>query len=189
MSRTLTHETFSRLLASLDPDHEKAGEEYEQLRLTLLRYFQWRNAPFPEEQADAVLDRVARKLTEDVVIRNLRAYCVEVARRVLLEAWKGKENKSTALDPTIHDVAVSGTDEEARQREVRLNCLEECLNSLPAQSRDLIVEYYQDERGDHIKSRKAMAASLGLPRGALASRARRLREKLEQCVKQCLRAK
>jgi RNA polymerase sigma factor (sigma-70 family) len=186
MSGTLTSESFTRLLASLDPDHETAGEKYEALRLTLLRYFQWRNAPFSEEQTDEVFDRVAHKLSDDVAIRNIRAYCIEVARLVLLEAWKGKD-KRAALDPAIHDAAVSNSDEEARQREARRSCLDQCLDSLPAQSRELIVEYYQDDKGDHIKRRQALAARLGVPRGALASRARRLRENLEHCVKQCLR--
>ena len=53
----------------------------------------------------------------------------------------------------------------------------------------LIVEYYQDERRDRIGRRKALADALGLRREALANRAQRLRDKLEQCVRRCFNEK
>src|SRR5437773_5635501 len=135
MPATLTSETLTRLLASLDQDREKAGEKYEQLRLTLMRFFQWRGAPFPEEQTDEVLDRVARKLTDGVEIRNISSYCGEVARLVLLEALKATDSKLTALDSTIHERAAADPADEAQQRESCLSCLDDCLNSLPGPSR------------------------------------------------------
>lgn len=79
--------------------------------------------------------------------------------------------------------------DEAQERELRLACLEDCLNLLPSESRELIVEYYQDSRRDRIERRKSLAASLGLQREALANRAQRLRDKLERCVKSCLQRK
>ncbi len=52
MKAALTSETFAALLFSLDADRERAGEKYEDLRRTLIRFFEWRGAPFPEEHAD-----------------------------------------------------------------------------------------------------------------------------------------
>ena len=52
MQAGLTADIFAKLLARLDPDRERAGERYEDLRRTLTRFFEWRNAPFPEEQTD-----------------------------------------------------------------------------------------------------------------------------------------
>ena len=189
MQAGLTADIFGKLLARLDPDRERAGERYEDLRRTLTRFFELRNAPFPEEQTDEVFNRIARKLFEGVEIRNIGSYCYEVARLVCLEALKGRDSKRASLDPDNHDVAVVDRADEARENEIRLACLEDCLDSLPIESRELIVEYYKDNKRERIEQRKSLAASLGLQREALANRAQRLRDKLEQCVKSCLRRK
>src|ERR1700692_661929 len=94
----LTSETFTKLLASLDADRERAGEKYEDLRRTLIRFFEWRSAPFPEEHTDEALNRVAKKLDEGVEVRNMGGYSYEVARLVFLEAVKGHDSKSSPLD-------------------------------------------------------------------------------------------
>src|SRR2546428_1309564 len=189
MQAGLTADIFAKLLARLDPDSERAGERYEELRRTLTGFFEWRNVPFPEEQTDEVFNRIARKLFEGVEIRNIGSYCYEVARLVCLEALKGKDSKRASLDPATYDIAVVDRADEARERELRLACLDDCLESLPIESRELIVGYYQDTKSDRIERRKSLAASLGLQREALANRAQRLRDKLEQCVKSCLRRK
>jgi len=188
MQAGLTADIFGKLLARLDPDRERAGERYEDLRRTLTRFFEWRNAPFPEEQTDEVFNRIARKLFEGVEIRNIGSYCYEVARLVCLEALKGRDSKRASLDHS-HDVAVVDRADEERESELRLACLEDCLDSLTIKSRELIVAYYQDNKRDRIERRKSLAASFGLQREALANRAQRLRDKLEQCVKSCLRRK
>ena len=48
----------------LNEEEGKAGEGYEDLRRTLIGFFEWRGAPFPEEHADESLNRIARKLDE-----------------------------------------------------------------------------------------------------------------------------
>jgi DNA-directed RNA polymerase specialized sigma24 family protein len=75
------------------------------------------------------------------------------------------------------------------EKEDRLTCLDDCLNALQSDNRDLIMEYYLDEARGRIDRRKDLAARLGLRRDALANRAQRLRDKLEQCVTRCLRKK
>ena len=186
MEASLTADTFTNLLVRLDPDRERAGERYEELRRTLTRFFEWRGAPFPEEHTDEVFNRLALKLSAGVDVNNLRAYCYEVARLVCLEALKGKDSKQTPLDPEHHDVAVVDRSAETREHETRLNCLEDCLASLPKESQELIVAYYQDDKRDRIERRRSLCASLGLQREALANRAQRLRDRLERCVKRCL---
>ena len=64
MKAALTQESFAALLLFLDADRERAGEKYEELRRTLIRFFEWRGAPFPEEHADETLNRVARQAAE-----------------------------------------------------------------------------------------------------------------------------
>src|SRR5437588_312798 len=189
MAAALTGEAFAKLLARLDPDRERAGEKYEDLRRTLIKFFEWRGAPFPDEQTDETFNRVARKLDEGVEIKNVGGYCYEVARLVCLEALKGNERKRDPLETDHPDAAGADAADSALERERLLDCLEQCLNRLPAESRALIVEYYRDERRDRIERRKALAAALGLRREALANRAQRLRDKLEQCVRRCFNKK
>ena len=189
MAAALTGEAFAKLLARLDPDRERAGEKYEDLRRTLIKFFEWRGAPFPDEQTDETFNRVARKLDEGVEIKNVGGYCYEVARLVCLEALKGNERKRGPLETDHPDAAGADAADSALERERLLDCLEQCLNRLPAESRALIVEYYRDEKRDRIERRKALADALGLRREALANRAQRLRDKLEQCVRRCFNEK
>jgi DNA-directed RNA polymerase specialized sigma24 family protein len=189
MKPALTTATFDYLLTCLDSNREQAGERYEELRRTLTRFFEWRGAPFPDEHTDEVFNRVARKLSDGVAIRNMGSYCYEVARLICLEAMKSHDSKRTSLDSSHHEVATATVGTALDEHELRLNCLEECLDALPTDSRDLIVEYYQDEKRNRIERRKALAVKLGLQREALANRAQRLRDRLEQCVRRCISKK
>jgi len=186
MPSVLTADAFTKLLDRLDADRERAGDQYETLRRTLTRFFEWRGAPFPDELTDETFNRVARKLDEGITIGNIGGYCFEVARLVRLEAFKGRDSKRSSLD-AVHEkvVATSATDDPART-ERRLACLDECLGSLPPEGRVLVTEYYQDERRARIDRRKALAERLGLRRDALANRAQRVRDNLERCVSACL---
>ena len=189
MAAALTAESFSKLLACFDVDRDSAGEKYEELRRTLIRFFEWRNAPFPDDHTDEVFNRVARRLSEGLEIRNIRGYCYEVARLVCLEALKGADARREPLEPGHQEVASPVSDDESAEREIRFSCLDGCLDNLPEGGRTLILEYYQDESRGRIDRRKALAMRLGLNREALANRAQRLRFRLEQCVIHCINKK
>jgi len=189
MERELTSQAFVRLLERLGDDEEQAAQKYEDLRHTLIRSFEWRGAPFPEEHADETFNRLARKLDEGVEIRNVSEYAYSVARLVWLEALKGDHKRNTPLDEIQHEPVAIDTLSEKAEKEVRLNCLDDCLDALPPDSRDLIMEYYVDEKRGRIDRRRDLAQRLGLRRDALANRSQRLRDKLEQCVTRCLKKK
>jgi DNA-directed RNA polymerase specialized sigma24 family protein len=185
MRREVTAEMFGRLLSALDRDPDRAGEKYEELRRVLVRFFQWRGAPFPEEHADETFDRVSRKLGPDLEIANIGGYCYEVARLVCLEELKGRDSKAVSMDwitgRPFPPAAVERGDQTSR-----LTCLEDCLGALPQESRELILEYYRDDGRMRIDRRRALADRLGVPRETLANRAQRVRDRLEQCVSDCL---
>jgi DNA-directed RNA polymerase specialized sigma24 family protein len=185
MRREVTAEAFGRLLEVLDPDRNRAGERYEELRQVLIRFFEWRGAPFPDQHTDETFDRVSRKLNPGVEIANIGGYCYEVARLVCLEALKGRDSKSVSIDaigaPVIVAAAIESSDFASR-----LACLESCMAALPQDSRELILEYYRDEGRVRIDRRKALAERLGVPRETLANRAQRVRDRLERCVRECL---
>ncbi len=181
---TLTGEALARFLACLDPDADRAGAKYESLRLTLMKFFDWRGAHFPEECADETINRVIRKLDGGDVLRDVETYCLGVARMVFLETLKRPEHRRVGLDEAP-DLAAPVPEDEDDDEQRR--CFNHCLRELPPESRQLILLYYRDERREKINNRQAMADRLGIPLNALRSRVQRIRDRLERCVEQCLR--
>ena len=179
---TLTEESFTKFLAHLDRDRDRAGEKYEALRLTLVKFFDWRGAHFPEECADETFNRIARKIDSGEVIRDVATYCRGVARMILLESLRQPERKNIALDEVTSVVAPSP---ELDETDAKRDCFERCLNDLPAENRRLILEYYRDESRRKIENRRLLAEKLGIPLNAVRSRAQRVRSKLENCVNRC----
>src|SRR5262245_29135467 len=74
---TLTQEAFDKLLATLDEDRERAGEIYLEIRSNLVRFFEWRGCPFPEDHADETFNRVAKRAEEEKIL-NPSSYCIGV---------------------------------------------------------------------------------------------------------------
>ena len=79
---------------------------------------------FSEEHADETLNRVARKLSDGVEIRNISGYCYEVARLVFLETIKAVDSRTESLESAGSDlVAASDPSGEHIGKELRLTCL------------------------------------------------------------------
>jgi DNA-directed RNA polymerase specialized sigma24 family protein len=189
MEAGLNTDTFTKLLNWLDVDRERAGEKYEYLRRTLIRFFEWRGGPYPEEHADEVFNRIGRKLDQGIEIQNISAYSYEVARLVFLETTKRIDNKQASLQSIKVDPVALDATEEVTNKETRLKCLEDCLGTLPEESAALVLEYYRHEKRGQVEHRRALADRFGLRRDALANRVQRLRDKLQYCVSSCLRKK
>ena len=179
----LTQEAFDKLLTSFGEDQESAAAKYLEVRSNLVRFFEWRGCPFPEDHADETINRVAKRLAGGEEINNPSGYCVGVARMLLLEINKERAREQQALDEMANSqVAYS----DASESEERIECLRSCLQNLPGDNRELIVEYYQGEKGAKIKNRKRLVERLGIPVNTLRMRALRLREKIQSCVEDCL---
>jgi len=182
----VTGETFARFLDQLDADRERAGIKYEELRRVLIRFFEWRGAPYPEEHTDETFDRVARKLAEGVAIANVGAYCYEVARLISLEALRTPALRRAAVDDAAAGIAATQPAEsDDPDADRRMQCLQRCLAELSGESRRLILDYY-GEAASRVDHRRTLAARLGVERDALANRVQRVRNKLEACVSRCL---
>ena len=184
----LTEESFAKLLAFLDPDIERAADKYEGARRMLVRFFDWRGAYFPDELADETLNRVARKIDEGDEIRDFTNYCYGIARFVFLESLKRPDARRESLEDLDKTPAAAGRDEDEEQ-DRQYECLEGCLDTLPPESREMILNYYQDEKREKIDHRKGLAERLGIPLNALRSRAQRMRDRLEKCVNECVEKK
>jgi DNA-directed RNA polymerase specialized sigma24 family protein len=87
--------------------------------------------------------------------------------------------------PELPDKADNKESKDEAERRAR--CLDDCLTALPPESRYLITQYYCCSGADLIERRHQLAKQLGLVREALANRAQRLRNKLEQCITKCER--
>lgn len=182
----LTKPAFDKVLRCLDPDPEIAAEKYLVLRRNLVRFFEARGCYFSEDYADETINRLAKRLVEGEEVREISSYCYGVARFLLLELHKEQEREEKAFrEQPLHIVNAEPDhlEEHARRHE----CLNSCLAKLPAESRDLILQYYCGDKRSKIDNRKKMAGELGIPQRALRSRAVRIREKLETCMSRCLK--
>src|ERR1700719_3941419 len=83
----LSTERFTGLLAWLDSDRATAAEKYVVLRHKLVRVFERIQYGDPEDLADQAIDRIAKKLEEEV-IHNLNSFAYSVAMKISLEARK-----------------------------------------------------------------------------------------------------
>lgn len=191
----LTADAFAALLENLHPDRERAGTEYERIRQKLLKFFKWRGCSDPEEYADRTIDRVARRIMEGAELRVRDAYLFfhGVALNVLKEHWRGPAPDSGTLDDLPPSLSPADDPAEIREREERrqdqerqLECLDGCLQTLPAESRELVKKYHQSEGRAKIEGRKELAALLKIPLNALRIRVFRIRTELEVCVDSCL---
>jgi hypothetical protein len=60
------------------------------------------------------------------------------------------------------------------------------MGELTPANRELLVEYYRDDRRAKIDHRKELAARLGIAQNALRIRVYRLRATVQECVYACL---
>ena len=175
----LTEESFERLLRWLDADRARAGEMYEEIRLQLIKIFTARGCLVAEDLADETIDRVAKK-TEAIGSTyegNPALYFYGVARMVYLEYVR---EKRAAPPPPFPN---------CEEEEQRYMCLENCLERLTPKNRQLIIAYYGEDSEGKIDRRRALAESMEMEPNALWVRVHRLREKLRQCVGDCLQSK
>jgi DNA-directed RNA polymerase specialized sigma24 family protein len=176
----LTQEAFTKFLAWLNPNPDRAGEKYEDIRRRLIRIFTCRGCTCAEDLADETINRVIRKVPEiaETYVGDPALYFYGVGHNVHLEHVRKKP--SPQAPPPAE--TPSRTDEE-------YECLERCMERLSLRSRELLLDYYREEKGAKIDLRKRLAQELGIPLNALRIRAYRIRRDLQACVLQCLQQK
>jgi len=180
----LSPEAFESLLAQLDPDRERAGEHYESIRRRLVRLFEWRGCEFPEDLADETFNRVARRLAEGLRIESPDPYgfFCGVAHFLHKEVLRERAREQQARDSG--DWPPSTAEEEEEPEDRRLGCIRRCLDELPPDQRQLLLDYHQGE--DHIRCRQKLADDLGMGMNALRIRVHRVRRQLGECLDRCL---
>jgi DNA-directed RNA polymerase specialized sigma24 family protein len=186
--KDLTLEAFTTFLTRLSPNPEVAGEKYEELRRQLIRFFEWRGSRISEELADETLNRVMRKIEEgEEIEKNILALSLGIARFVFMEYRRLPDNRRVEIEE-LFTVAAPSVRQEGDD-DLWLICLKECLSYLSDEDRELIIEYYQEDKQAKIDCRKALAAKLGISINTLFSRAKRIRDRLERSVMDCVERK
>jgi len=188
----LNAEAFEKLLFSFDADPDKASLMYEDIRRRLIRQFRASQSQIPEEQADEVFNRTARKIyEEDFVLdrNNPYAYFHQIARYVLLEQQResrrrmlGLEDLPASEEPFYNPEEVLARFSERLRNETGLNYLRECRRSLSRKETD-ILDRYDSAKGDQ---RKELAKETGKTVNALKISINRIRKKLIDCAKKKL---
>lgn len=176
--KELTQEAFDRLLVWLNPDREQAGRKYEEIRLRLIKIFTCRGCVTPEDLADDTINRVARKVPEIApsYVGDPALYFLGVAHNVCLEYFRKRPEPDP---PPLPD--------NPERKEHLDDCLDRCMQRLTSKNRQLILEYYREEKPSKIDHRKELAQRLGIALNALRIQACRIRASLQECVFECLK--
>jgi DNA-directed RNA polymerase specialized sigma24 family protein len=174
--RDLTAAAFNQLLDWLDRDRETAARRYEQIRSRLITIFECRGCPVAEELADTTIDRVATKISQITAdyVGDPEKYFYGVAGKIYLEYVRKRPVPEPAPPPILTE-----------EIELKYRCLEQCMEGLREENRELILFYYGQDGRQKINQRKALAVRLGLAANALSMRAHRIRESLGKCVSDC----
>ena len=178
MKQEITPEKFSSFLEWLNPDLERAGEEYERLRFRLCRFFSLRGCNFADELADETINRVIVKIAAEK-IDNKMAYCYGVAKNVYRESLR---KERTYLD--IHEVTIAADAPEPQS--FSSECLDKCLARLSSDTRNLLLDYFSETKQKKIELHQRISESLKTTQTALRMRVMRSKQKLKTCVQECM---
>ena len=184
--RSVSREAFDQMLAWLDSDRERAGQKYEEIRYRLITIFVCQGCIDPEGLADETIDRVIQKVPEIApnYTGNPALYFSGVARYILLE-YKNRMAQLRLLPPA----PPKQNEEDDEDIERDYECLDHCIERLTHANRELILEYYREEKQAMIENRKRLAERMGVTPNALRVRANRVRNNLQKCVANCLKQK
>lgn len=184
----ITQEEFDELLAWLDSNREVAGQEYEEIRSSLVKIFAWRKCGDAEGLADQTINIVAHKLAhiKDTYEGKPKAYFYGVARKLIKECDKSKTLTVALEEAKSYDTWIADESKEDLEREDF--CLRHCLEQLSLSNRKLIIEYHEKEGQTKIDLRKEMAQRLGIDLNALRVRMYRIRTTLGKCIDRCMKS-
>ena len=178
LKKEITQEAFAGFLQWLSPDSEGAGEEYLRLRSRLLRLFSLRHCTFAEELVDETINRVILKVSTEE-IDNKFAFCYGVAKNVYRESLR-KERVHVDIEEVTIATAVPA------QPSLSSECLDRCLEKLPYDSRELLLEYFSGNPQTKIGLRRRLSESLKTTQTALRVRVMRRKEELRICIQKCM---
>lgn len=180
----LTEESFNLFLSWLSKDRDAAGRKYEDIRRRLIKILECRGCPEADGVADEALNRFIRRLPE--LIHTYSGdpfpYILTIARNVQHERAK---KQALPLPENLDEVPAEPIETDELDERVH-DCLDQCLGKLVPKSRDLLMDYYQNDKQEKIDFRKILARQMRIGSNALRLRVHRLRGNLQTCLSNCL---
>jgi len=188
LDNVLKQEEFDGLLGLFSENREEAGVIYEELRKSLVRYFETRDCRDADMLADETLFRVATKAHIFDPARHTKpsSFVFGFASKILLEYSRDPQKLRITYDRWVQSALAEPVDDKDSEDEAEgMECLRKCLGEMSAEDRDLMIAYYGKEKQEKIASRKLIAEKLGIRMETLHMRVHRLRESLKKCMKRC----
>lgn len=188
LDNVLKQEEFDGLLALFSENREEAGAIYEELRSSLVRYFESRDCRDADMLADETLFRVASKAHKFDPTRHTRpsSFVFGFASKILLEYSRDPQKLRITYDRWVQSaLSLPAEEDESEDEAAGMECLRKCLGEMSAEDRELMITYYGKEKQEKIASRKLMAEKLGIKMETLHMRVHRLRGSLKKCMKRC----
>lgn len=176
---------FESFLDTLDRNQEQAAGKYIALRERLEKFFEWRNCENAEELTDIVFDRAAKKIVEGEKIINAEAYCVSIAKFVLMENRRNVLRTTELNENLPETVNKKEQNDESEEVQRQLQCLDKCLAKLSEDKRKLLISYFDTDEKTMIPKRKRLAEKFDITLNSLRIRISRLKTIVEKCTKNC----
>jgi RNA polymerase sigma factor (sigma-70 family) len=188
-------EPLRLVFAALDPDPRQAEAKYKLLYDKLVKLFCFRRFPAnAHDFAAETLLRLEGTLAKGKPIGSLPAFALGIARKICQEAAKEVSQADKAARQIAASSVIAGPPDplaHAEEQETELQtarrraCLDSCVQALDERDRQVFVGYYYCDRG-HAEVRRRLAEMLGISGASLRQKARRVREAVEACVKNCV---
>lgn len=177
------------MLSWLNPERERAGKKYEEIRFSLIKIFTWNVCADAEDLADETINRVARKLQaiKNTYVGDPALYFYGVAKNLLREQRR-QTGRTVPLTPQMSPTVSPrppGEDEGRADVELTLQCMHVCLARLKPGDRELFLRYYSGEKKAKYY-RQELAQQLGKTHNALRVKVKRLRTRLDECIRKCV---
>jgi DNA-directed RNA polymerase specialized sigma24 family protein len=175
-----TQESFEALLSWLDPTgRDAAGRAYETIRAGLISTLISRGFSNAEDLADETINRVTNRLSDiqDAYEGAPAKYFYGVLRNLIKEQRSVKE-------VVVDELPILPIKEEKTSQ--AYDCLVRCLELMPSEKSELVLEYYTYGGRAKIESRIKLADEMGISENALRIRVYYIRQKLEKCVSECM---
>lgn len=186
-----SQESLAAFLAWLGRDNASAARKYEEVRQKLILLFRLRGCPDADQLADETIDRTARAVLKPgfTYAGDPVAYFRGVGRNIYFEWLRRERAFCTESISDEHPELPAHIDPAAENEEVKANCLERCLELLPATKKQLLLRYYRGDKGAKIDGRQQLAEEEGIGLNSLRIQLFRLRNTVRQCVESCLTVK
>jgi len=144
LDKVLKQEEFDGLLGLFSQNREEAGVIYEEMRNSLVRYFETRDCRDADMLADETLSRVAVKAHTFDPSRHTRpsSFVFGFASKILLEYSRDPQKMRITYDRWVQSaLSVPVEEKESDDEAAGMECLRKCLDEMLAEDRELMIAY------------------------------------------------